>query len=291
MAERVDEGPSGSILHETWGFWAHLFLTVLRRLDPQIDEYDDKLAAFCKNRLALTEKKRIVDVGCGAGDVARRLTKMGHDVVAIDISQELIDYCKSHQQLSSASARYQQGDGCALKEPSHGALEFLVKDMRKPFAHEEFDGAICLGVTFGYFSEEENLATLKAMADALKVGGTLLIESDNPLDLLPGWVDETVKMPGVGKLVMRRRFNCQKSAYEGLFHLERENGEKVMLQREKEALWDESIRIYKSEELAEMAAAVGLAVNNFWGSATLPLQPYGPKSSRLVLEATKVSSL
>ena len=163
--------------------------------------------------------------------------------------------------------------------------------MRKPFAQEEFDGAICLGVTFCYFSEDENLATLKAMAQALKVGGTLLIESDNPLDLLPGWVDETVTLPQAGKLVMRRRFNKQESAYEGLFHLERDNGEKVLLKRQGVTPWDERIRIYKCEELAEMASYVGLAVNNFWGSATLPLQPYGPKSSRLVLEATKISSL
>ena len=119
MTKRLDEGPAGSavessatkVIHKAWGFWAHLFLTVLRRLDPNIDQYDDKLAAFCKNRLALTEKKRIVDVGCGAGDVARRLSKMGHDVVAIDISQELIDYCKRYQ-------------GSATREASSGDLLF-----------------------------------------------------------------------------------------------------------------------------------------------------------------------
>ena len=266
---------TGQTVHQEWGFWAHLFLTVLRRQDEHIDDHDDELAAFCANRLALTEKKRIVDVGCGAGDVAFRLARRGHDVLAIDISQELIDHCQKRQREEAPL--------------SNGHLEFRLDDMRKPFAKEEFDGAICLGVTFGYFSHEKNLATLKAMARALKVGGILLMESDNPLDLLPGWVNETVSLEGVGRLVMQRRFNCQDRAYEGLFHLEREDGSKVIVKRKKGEQWDERIRIYSSEELEDMVSSVGLVVNKFWGSATLPLRPYGPKSPRLVLEAVKVS--
>ncbi len=257
------------IIHRGWGWWAHLFLTVLRRLDPLVDTYDDKLTEFCVDRLQLPTGAKILDVGCGAGDVALRLARQGYKVLGVDISAELIAYCQS------------------LKEETKGELAFELTDMRQPFMENEFHGAICLGVTYGYFLDDENLAFLASMARALKPGGKLLVETDNPLDLAPGWVEETASIPGMGYLVMRRRFNVEEGAYEGEFHLKTLSGEKVVLTRDLHADWDERIRIYQAEELEKMASSVGLTVTGLWGDTSLPLQSYLPQSRRLVLEAVK----
>jgi SAM-dependent methyltransferase len=59
-------------------------------------------------------------------------------------------------------------------------LRFVRGDMRRLGYRAEFDGLICLLTSFGYFSERENVATLRRFAVALKPGARLLIDHRNP---------------------------------------------------------------------------------------------------------------
>jgi len=256
-----------TVVRRSWGWWAHLFLAVVRRNDAGVSAYDDGLAAFCLERLRPTAGASLADVGCGAGDVAVRLAAAGHRVLGLDVSTELVAHCRS-------------------LAPADGAARFVVHDMRRPLPEAEFAGVVCLGVTFGYFSDAENALALHNMARALAPGGLLLIESDNPLDMPSGRVEQTHDVPGHGRLVMRRRFDAEAGAYEGWFHLEGEHG-RTVLDRPENQPWDERIRIYRTDELEAMAQAAGLTAVTFHGDSLLPVRPYGPTSRRLVMEARR----
>ena len=52
--------------------------------------------------------------------------------------------------------------------------------MRRLAYRAEFDAAVCLFTSFGYFTERENIGTLRRMARALKPGGRLLMDHRNP---------------------------------------------------------------------------------------------------------------
>ncbi len=99
---------------------------------------------------------RVLDICCGAGRHLAALAAAGFDVWGVDLSEEL---------LAEAAGR------------PGGADRLVMADMRRlPFL-PNFDAAVNLFTSFGYFeSDEENLAALRSMARCLKPGGVLALD-------------------------------------------------------------------------------------------------------------------
>ena len=116
---------------------------------------------FLTQALRLKPGGRVLDVPCGFGRHAGELARRGHSVVGVDLSRAM---------LREARRRYRE----------HERLRFVRGDMRRLAYREEFDAVICIFTSFGYFSERDNVATLRKMARALKPGGRLLIDHRNP---------------------------------------------------------------------------------------------------------------
>ena len=76
--------------------------------------------------------RSIIDVGCGTGNHALRLSKLGYEVVGIDISPTMLRIAK--EKRKEAKIKFIQGDMRKLKE--------IIPRNRK------FDAAICLGQAF-----------------------------------------------------------------------------------------------------------------------------------------------
>lgn len=117
------------------------------------------LEYFDKNIKKDNSKTFLLDVGCGAGLVAKILTEKGFKVYGVDFSLEAIKVAKK------------QNYGINF-EHSH------IYDL--PFADKTFDVIICLGV-FQTVSEQNR--ALAEMARALKKGGILVIRTLNSLSL------------------------------------------------------------------------------------------------------------
>ncbi len=98
---------------------------------------------------------RLLDIGCGPGLYIERLAALGYDCVGLDFSPASIEYARSR--LGEA-ARLIQGD---------------VR--RTDFGHG-FDAAMMLFGEINVFSPEECRNLLDKAFQALKPGGTLLLE-------------------------------------------------------------------------------------------------------------------
>lgn len=119
--------------------------------------YDDKhqfVSQFGQGIMELLQPRqheRILDVGCGTGDLAATLTDQGAHVVGIDLSQNMIE--------------------AAIKKYPH--LDFHVGDATNlPYA-DEFD-AVFSNATLHWIKTPE--AAIAAMYNALKHGGRLVAE-------------------------------------------------------------------------------------------------------------------
>jgi D-alanine-D-alanine ligase len=116
-------------------------------------------AAFILKQLKLKKGSALLDLCCGPGRHAVEFAKKGLAVTGVDFSAEY---------LAEAAARAKK-----KKTP----LRLLRGDMRRLKFKAEFDAAVNLFTSFGYFLKfSDDIKTLKGVAMALKPGGLFLVD-------------------------------------------------------------------------------------------------------------------
>lgn len=93
---------------------------------------------------------RLLDVPCGLGRHLLELDQRGYQVTGVDLSKEAIERV-------DAKAKSQGVD-----------VELKLGDMREIQTEDPFDGAYCLGNSFGYFDYRSSVDFLKAVSQSLK---------------------------------------------------------------------------------------------------------------------------
>jgi SAM-dependent methyltransferase len=108
--------------------------------------------------LKLRKGSRVLDIPCGTGRHALRLARRGASVLGVDASE----------------AYLREARRAAKRIPN---VRFVRGDMRRIPLRGEFDAAINLWTSFGYFADPaDDLKTLRGIARALKPGGLFLID-------------------------------------------------------------------------------------------------------------------
>ncbi len=123
---------------------------------------DDEAQIFIANlvqHLQLHSHSTVLDVACGKGRHALAFAQYGADVTGIDLSPESIQHAQQYE---------------------HSHLQFFVHDMRRLFRSNYFDVVCNLFTSFGYFHHErDHILAARSMAQALRPGGSLLIDFVN----------------------------------------------------------------------------------------------------------------
>jgi SAM-dependent methyltransferase len=110
--------------------------------------------------LSLRPGSRVLDGPCGYGRISRPLAERGAVVLGVDQSQELLDEAE-RTRGSFGTDR----------------LRYLRQDLRQPLTEEGFDVAINVFSSLGYGDEKDDVAVLRALAGAIRPGGTVLVET------------------------------------------------------------------------------------------------------------------
>lgn len=114
--------------------------------------------AFLWKVLRLKKGSRVLDIPCGTGRHAVRLARRGATVLGVDLTE----------------AYLREARRAAKRLPN---ARFVRGDMRRIPLENEFDAAINLWTSFGYFDKpSDDAATLRGIARALKPGGLFLID-------------------------------------------------------------------------------------------------------------------
>jgi 2-polyprenyl-3-methyl-5-hydroxy-6-metoxy-1,4-benzoquinol methylase len=107
---------------------------------------------------------KIIDIGCGTGNHAIRLSALGYTVTAIDVSPAMLKIAKNKD--TEAKVRFVQGD---MKE-----MEEIVTEAGA------FDAAICLGHVFSHLTDDRDVDVfLKKIHDALVKNGLFIFNASN----------------------------------------------------------------------------------------------------------------
>lgn len=116
-------------------------------------------ASFVWRALGLRRGQRVLDLCCGTGRHSAALARKGALVLGVDSTPEYL---------------------AAAKRLAGPRLSFRLGDMRNLPFHAEFDAAINLWTSFGYFADpRDDLRTLRKVRNALRPGGLFLIDLMN----------------------------------------------------------------------------------------------------------------
>jgi len=130
----------------------------------------ERTAAECdliQAALDLGEGVRILDVPCGQGRHSIELARRGFEVTGVDFNPDFIAAAEANAIAAQAQPR------------------FFVSDMRAFTSADKFDAAFCYFGSFGYFTEDDDRAFVRAIATNLCPGGRFLIEGHLLETLLP----------------------------------------------------------------------------------------------------------
>jgi SAM-dependent methyltransferase len=153
-------------------WWENFFEGVavdlwLQALAP---EHTEREAESLAQKLDVPSTARLLDVPCGAGRLSLALARRGYALTGVEWSMEFLNHARSGDTLHSVT--------------------WERRDMRDLPWRAEFDGAFCVGNSFGYLDDEGNQAFLRAVAAALKPGARFVLETPMVLENLLGHLQD-----------------------------------------------------------------------------------------------------
>jgi SAM-dependent methyltransferase len=211
--------------------------------------------------LQVPRDARILDLCCGTGRHSLELARRGYQVTGVDWTRSYLDRARAQAAAENLE------------------VKFLQCDARSMGMREQFDCAINMFTSFGYFdSDQDNLRVLACVRDALTPGGRLLIETE-------------------GKEVMARDF-CERQWWwheDGTIGLQERkvSGEwdrmetRWILIRDRQVVWDGMVRshIYSAAEMRSLIEKAGFSRVTCYGS--LDGAPYDQRATGLIAVAVK----
>ena len=221
------------------------------------DEHE--AAAFIKKLLDEIKPEpsaKILDLPCGNGRHSIVMAELGYDVRGIDLSERNI--CEAML--------------CDLPN-----IHFQEHDMREPLYTNHFDVVMNLFTSFGYFdTEEENIKSMRAIAQSMKPNGTLVIDFFNG-DCLKLNLKQTDKV-----LVDEVEFSIERKITDNKIHKSIR-----ITDGEKEFDFEERVQLLLLSDFEKYYSPFGLETVKVFGD--YELNPFTKSSERLIIIAKKKS--
>ena len=205
------------------------------------------------------EQIKVLDIASGSGRHALSLAKRGFSVTAVDLSTTLLRHAHAQAQKEGAP------------------VKFLQLDMRSMDFHEEFDLAVQLFSSFGYFpTVDEDFSILQGARRALRNVGYYAIDLMNPHVLAKTIVPKSMrKIEGNIKVTEEREIVGDRV----------EKTITIPIDGEKKQ-FHESVRLYRPEQIERLLREAGFLPTHWYGDyAGLP---FDPERSRRMIIVSKV---
>jgi SAM-dependent methyltransferase len=242
--------------HEYLGIWEQVFT----------EEASAKQAAELWAMLDLAPGCRVLDAPCGWGRLSKPLARLGAAVVGVDQSEAMIQ---------AAEAR--------REELTPGQLRYLRHDLRAPLPESGFDAACNIFTSFGYGTEDDDLAIFRTLRESVRPGGRVVVET-NHRDLMCAYVARgskfSLRLPDGTVFLDEPSFDAITGVVQLNWYWSGPRGA-----GEKHALW----RCYTPTQIVGMLERAGLRFQGaFQGLSKTPYKAEGPEAGgRLALVATR----
>ncbi len=210
----------------------------------------------------------ILDIFCGYGRHALPLAQMGAKVSGVDISEEYIQTLKK--------------EANAHKWPVESILGDFMTTAALENRADQFDAAYCLGNSFAFFPHNDMRRFLKRIAQLLRPGGRLLIQSSMVAEVVLPDFQERNWMP-IGNdiaVLVENQYNPSESRIDQhLTYIRTVPGEPIVSEQRTAQYY-----IYTIAELSRLFTEAGFTVEALYGTADQQPFMVGDEGVWMVLE-------
>lgn len=210
----------------------------------------------------------VLDIFCGYGRHALPLAQMGAKVTGIDISEEYI--------------RALQQEAKTRKWPVEGICGDFMTTAALDNRDAQFDAAYCLGNSFAFFPHDDMLRFLQRIAQLLRPGGRLLIQSGMVAEvILPDFQERN--WVSVGKditvLVENEYIAAESRIDQQLTYIQMIPGQPIVSEQRMAQYY-----IYTIAELSRSFVQAGFTIEDLYGTADQQPFMVGDEGVWIVLE-------
>lgn len=189
--------------------------------------------------LKLNERSKILDLGCGTGDMLMYFLNDGMFVVGVDYSQRMLDAAE---------------DNIFLSDDGYYRYILMNGDISGFYLSAKFDFIYSMGDTVNYLSLEKLRKLLKNVRRMLKNGAVFTFDAINPSHfVLEEQMSETVNIDEETKITFKRTLKYYE---DGLYldtHFDITDYEEKVISSE-----DHHQRVFTSEEICDISGECGL---------------------------------
>jgi SAM-dependent methyltransferase len=188
---------------------------------------------------------KVLDLACGFGRIANRLAVLGHRVTGIEYHAGFLEM-----------ARREAAKMNVLRPRSSGWVDYRQGDMRRLELPQEYDRAIMIFNSFGYFTDEENLQVLRNISAVLEPAGLLGFDIANRDGVLNNFHKDYVTEKDQNLLINRFSFDIRSG---------RLRNDRIVIRDGVRKDKPFSIRLYSVTELRDLLRAAGLELDRLYG--------------------------
>jgi SAM-dependent methyltransferase len=242
-------------------WWQKFFDEHYLKAYEEVERKSSREVESVVRMMDLKPKAKILDLCCGYGRHSIQLAQRGFKVTGYDLSDFFLKKAKSDSTASGLKIEYVKGD------------------MRKLPFESQFDAAINIFTSFGYFDrEQDDLKVLKGVSRALKDKGLFLLDVKNREQLIRGF--------------QRRRWRPEKNYimlednFFDLFTSRWESTRTLIFGNGKRAEHSFSLRLYSFAEILSLLKRAGFVLESVYGD--FDFAEYSLDSPRMILVSRKI---
>jgi SAM-dependent methyltransferase len=166
---------------------------VYHEMYQQIFDYDNEFR-FYHSVLKKKKCRKIVEIGCGTGLLAKRLLQAGYDYTGVDLYPEMLEIAK----------RETQYDG------------FISCDMKHLHLKDHYDCALITGRSLAYVTTNAGLlSTFRGIHQVLKPKGILIFDAFDANEIFENFTEESEQVIQSGDKTITRKNVLRKNLATG----------------------------------------------------------------------------
>ncbi|MBQ5431309.1 MAG: class I SAM-dependent methyltransferase [Lachnospiraceae bacterium] len=131
------------------------------------DRWCEQIEPIIASYLEKKQQKIVLDLGCGTGQMTRRLFEKGYEMIGVDLSSEMLDIAREEEMIRMSK------EGASMEE----GILYLQQDMRDLELYGTVQAAVSVCDSMNYLtSKEDLLTTLKLVDNYLDPEGIFLFD-------------------------------------------------------------------------------------------------------------------